>query len=276
MNGALTTGERAQVRALRILNGMPEAFKDEFVSSCTKRQYGPNEFVHRGDDDLHFMIMLNGCVVVSQGVGSAKTIDALITKGQLIGEFDFLGFRTIGFELTTLIETAVVLPDPDLLLRLKDSGNANEGELLSIQRAWYKNLSLTLMNKLRAQNQLLRFRSNQFEARLANLLDNFTSRDWRYMTNLAPEAPVSPYEIALFFTEGLLNGLVGGKKDGRSLRNNLVQLIRKNAVLLTKFDKKHECIGEAKSSEFANYKFPSCNYFKLTVLDHSEITQCSK
>lgn len=273
--GTLDRSDISILRSSKLLAEMPEVFITSFIDNCHKRNYLPNKRIHCGgaDLDLPFMVLLDGCIAVSQRSGKEKTIDALLTRAHVIGEFDFLGSPTKTHDLETLADTSAAVLDSSFLSQFENDSQDRSIESLGTRKRFYRALCLSLVDKLKSQNRLLKFRSNRFDGRLAKLLDNFGNREWRHLTNLTPDSHGSTYEIYVYFTQAILNGLVGGLPDGRSLRTNLGRLIAEENVSMKKFDKNHQPLGEAKSSDFGSYSFPHCEYFTLTVNDHASLSR---
>jgi CRP-like cAMP-binding protein len=127
--------------------------------------------------NLSFMIILEGCLaVVAKNDKDISTIDALLTPGQVIGEFELLGFTSTGQRLQTIsTNTTLISFDIEAITQQLTT----EEQLL-----FFKNLSKTLVYKLKTQANWIKIRNfSSITKRLGSLLDYFNeSQNWKQLT----------------------------------------------------------------------------------------------
>lgn len=263
--------EVVKLRSSTLLHGMPSSFIDEFVAVCLPVTCEPYSSVYNGRsrDSLPFSVLIEGCLAVWDDSHGQDTIDALITRGQVIGEFDFLGYPTHSYEVLSLSSSILARPTPDDWKRLVRKVPDGTAAVL------YRNLSKTLVEKLMIQNSLLKFRTGNYVTRIAKLCDNFTKTEWSYLTDLKPNEHKNSFMIRLLFKPKLLLGLIEGQKRqvGKAFRT----LIENRLIDFVKFNTAQELIGEAMPDEFLTERdsgrFPDCGFFSLKVLDRDKLSE---
>ena len=124
----------------------------DFVCKCEVVRFGHHDVVWRKRDGQwqYFMVLLEGCLAAWGDTWDEASVDALVTKGQLFGEAELFGFDTTYRELVTLMESRILIAPTKYV-----------GSLLSGDqgRRFYEGLSVSLIEKLRSQNYLLKVRT---------------------------------------------------------------------------------------------------------------------
>jgi len=248
------------------------AFSEENVSAfamgCSLRSYDAHDFVWRRKKNRQLseiIVVLSGCLVIWDDSYGEETIDALVTAGQVLGEFEYLGYESNSLEIKALTDCQIL-----------SCPTQNFETLREISREiFYQSLAKSLVEKLQRQNTLLKFRNfGRIEKTITYLLGNFADDvEWRPFTNITDEHDIDEFEIEIFWTKRSLLGLVA--TESRTLGRNLPKLIRKGHVAIALYDKKTDI--EARkwcvASDFSATKFPDANFYKIKVLDYNGLTE---
>jgi len=267
-------GEIAKLRASAFLCDLPEEFANDFINNSTKVVCEPYSQVHHGrsSNELTLRVLIEGCLGIWDDSYGEDTIDALITEGQLIGEFELLSFPTHNLEIISLSKSVMARPDPEALKRLMETSAD------AVIRSLYFNLSKSLVKKLMAQNSILKFRTGSYVQRIAKLCDNFTKGEWYYLTDLPPNEHKNSYTIQLLFTNKVFLGLIEG--EDRSAGLGFRTLIQNRVIEFIKYDIDRAELGIAEPSEFVTQrgnkqtgKMPHCRYFSIKVRDRDKLSE---
>ncbi len=235
------------------------------VEKAEIRTYEPDEPIWKLPKNQNYMgIILEGCVVViDYNEEGNTTIDALLCPGQLLGEFEFLGFDAKSQSLQTITNTTT------LVLRNEDLKSlAQEKPLL-----FYENLAKTLVRKLRIGNHWLKVRDKMdVKDRLIILLDQFKLHD-----ECLPliEYPTSndrkKFEINVYWSSEQLEWCLSSEMC-RTIAPKIAELIEESLIEVkgfTEFNEPGKILGteffKSLTDENSDY------YFKITVLNHRKM-----
>jgi hypothetical protein len=195
-------------------------------------------------------------------------VDALVTKGQILGETELFNFDTTCRELFTLTKSRVLV-FPRAAIETFRTGP--HGIML------YESLCKSLIEKNRAQNFLLNVRTGQNDRRLVKFIDNFT-RDpsWRDLTNrggltsLKKDFHKDNVKIELFFTAEVLAGLLCSKS--RQIGPVVKNFIEWEVLRLYEVDEDFNISDKPfDPGDFPKGGFPNFPYFQLELVDHTEL-----
>ncbi len=271
---AFSEEEIAKLRTSAFLSDLPEDFANNFIENSKKVVCEPYSQLHHGksSNPLTLRILIDGCLAIWDESHGEDTIDALITEGQLIGEFELLNFPTHNLEIISLTRSVMAKPDPAALRRLM------EASADTVVKSVYLNLSISLVKKLIAQNSILKFRTGSYVQRIAKLCDNFTKDEWYYLTDLPPNEHKNSYTIQLLFTNKVFLGLIEG--EDRSAGLGFGTLIQNRVVEFIKYDIDGGNLGVAGLDEFVTIrgkkkkgKMPHCRYFSIKVRDRDKLSE---
>ncbi len=209
-----------------LFDGFSSDSIEEFINKRGDKSiinYQPHHVLWRGIQNHHldFMIIIEGACIVMDSRN--ETADALLTKGQLIGEFELLGFPSSNQNIETLCESIIFKPSTEAL----DILISNNSEL------FYKNLARTLVQKLRIENQWIKIRDNQAVGfRLASLLIQFAdNNEWESLVTYLDINEKEGYSINIYWSFSQLNSALSA--DSRSSNTNLYTFIKEGIIEVT-------------------------------------------
>jgi hypothetical protein len=235
-----------------------------FVKNCEVVKFGPHEVVWRKGEGhwKYFMVLLEGCLAAWGDIWDEASVDALVTKGHLFGEAELFGFETTCRELVTLMRSRILVAPTKYV-----------GSLLASEQGprFYEGLSVSLIEKLRAQNYLLKVRTGQNERRLVKFLDNF-SRDpgWRDLTSIKGKFQKDNFRINLFFNADLISGLLCSVS--RQIAPVVKNFIEWDVIRMFEVDRNFSVSSDPVSADrFPKSSFPDFPYFQLELLDHRQL-----
>jgi CRP-like cAMP-binding protein len=256
-----------QLKKINFFSGFSDDHITEFLGKCKLDSFEPNESIWRKDyPKLDFKILLSGCLIVWNDDCGEETTDALITAGQIIGEFEFLGKKSKSSKIKALTEC-----------ELLHSTKANVEKLCEMNEGiFYRNLSKSLVDKIQFQNTLHKlWNFDSVDERLIYFLDNFTSnQDWQKFTDLKSIYDIEQFEINIFWTKEVLPGLLSTQM--KTLAIYLGQHLSDGSLGISIFEqseKEKTFIKDCVSSDFARDKFPKADFFKIKVSDYRRLTQ---
>lgn len=243
-----------------------------FVRNSEPLQFEPHRRIWREQSGtkLDFMVLVDGCLAVWDKTFGEGTIDALIVPGQLVGEFELFGFLSKSYELHSLTHSLILRAKPDAIKSLLNATHRIKSRNETDKCIFYQNLCKTLIEKLRSQNKLLKFRTGDVDKRLARLLDNFTNDSgWRYLTDLKNKMSTETFTLNLYFTRRILFGLLATKL--RSLGPVLHEWIGSKILQIKLFDENFNQTAIADASQFGEGLFPNSEYIEIKVLKHDQL-----
>ena len=236
----------------------------DFVCKCEVVRFGHHDVVWRKSDGhwQYFMVLLEGCLAAWGDTWDEASVDALVTKGQLFGEPELFGFDTTYRELVTLMQSRILIAPTKFV-----------GSLLSSEQGprFYEGLSVSLIEKLRSQNYLLKVRTGQNERRLVKFLDNFT-RDpgWRDLTNIKGKFQKDNFRINIFFNADLISGLLCSVS--RQIAPVVKNFIEWEVIRMFEADENFNLASDpVDAARFPKSSFPAFPYFQLELLDHRQL-----
>ena len=236
----------------------------DFVCKCEVIRFGNHDVVWRKSDGpwKYCMVLLEGCLAAWGDTWDEASVDALVTKGQLFGEPELFGFDTNYRELVTLMQSRILIAPTKYVGSLLESEQGSR---------FYEGLSVSLVEKLRAQNYLLKVRTGQNERRLVKFLDNFTrDRGWRDLTNIKGKFQKDNFRINIFFNSDLLSGLLCSVS--RQIAPVVKNFIEWEVLRMYEADGNFKVSNEAVSTDrFPKSSFPDFPYFQLELLDHRQL-----
>lgn len=235
----------------------------QLVKNAAIKTYQPHEMIWRYPKQLNLRFVLaGGVVVLAEDENGEVTIDALIAPGQVVGEFEWLGFNSQSQSLETLSSAVILEPKRNDLLALIAENEAR----------FYHNLSKTLVTKLKITNDWLKLRDyKSVEDRLIFLLDRFHMHDeWKPLVKHPNPSVEKHYEIDLIWTMEKLCWCVSS--EPRTVIPNLASLVSANVVEVIAIDSssnKEQLIKAESITEESLDEVNKC--FRITVLNHNEM-----
>lgn len=259
-----------------ILHGKP-AFKSfdvdilaEFVRNFEVVELNQYDTVWRERDgtELDFMVVLDGCLAAWGDTWDEDSVDALVSKGQILGEAELFEFDTTCRKLVTLMKSRLLVAPRAAIDSFRTGPH---GFML------YETLCISLIEKIRAQNFLLKVRTGQNDRRLVKFIDNFTmDPSWRDLTNMGDSTNIKNrfrkdnVRIELFFTAELLSDLLYSKS--RHIAPVVKNFIEWEILRMYQVDEDFNISDEPVShSKFPRVGFPNFPYFQLELVDHTEL-----
>jgi len=249
------------LRKKRAFSAWDSATLTDFVRQGEVVLFGHHEVVWRQSEGQfpYLIVLLEGCLAAWSDTWDESSVDFLITEGQLFGEAEFLGFDNTFRDLVTLMNSRLlVFPLSNVKLMVTQETAAK----------LYDTLSVSLVEKLRAQNYLLKVRTGQNERRLVKFLDNFT-RDpgLRTLTNIKSKFQKDDFRINIFFNPDLISGLLCSVS--RQIAPVFKNFIEWNILRMFEVDENFNVSGVPVSADrFPKSNFPNFPYFQLELVDH--------
>lgn len=239
-------------------------FIETFINNCEIKEFGPHDSIWRLGDarDLDFMVVLDGGVAVWRENYGEETVDAFISKGQVIGESKVVIVENPFncSEFVTLANTRLLKISSKAIDELKEYKN---GILL------YEGLCRSFLEKLRAQGNMLKVRTGRNASRLAKLFDNFT-RDpgWLDLTSIEDQYQKDRFRINLYFTSDMIQGLLDSQ--AKVIGPVIQRFIKEEIIRMYKVNKKWVISDKPVSIEdFTTNNFPESPYFLFEIIDHT-------
>lgn len=258
-----TPEKTAYIKKLGTFNLLPSYVVDEIIVTSEVVYKEPHEIVWNQDSDerLQFQVVLDGSIAVWERSGNDETLDALVIPGQVIGEFDLFHHRSKAFELHTLSETKLLLISDEMLSRLN----------VEYKEKFFEKIIHLLIDKLIAQNALLKIRAGQVEKRLAKFFAKFAGKDWRCLTSLKSAYSMDGFEINLFFDRSVLMGLTDSTKLDPILLA-LKSMVKNQIVEISVFDEQfrfRKILPDADLCKKGDGSLPINRYYRFKIQDYT-------
>ena len=225
-------------------------------------------------DDCPFALILGGLVAVNyhQERQKHEHINGFLLKGQLIGDFELLKVDRSSTRLTTLSETTLFIPRPEVVRELNNPKNSH---LLNTT------IARGLVSKIYHKNEIIELlQHNLVIDRMIFLLSSFRSKDnWSYLLK-NPSADQNSYEIDVFWSDTNLTSLLS--TEFRKVRESLADLVGARIIQAELYEKTN---GEMKLIDTISYEYINSGklckkrkntFIKIKVLDKSELDSFKK
>jgi hypothetical protein len=235
-----------------------------FVGRCEKRDYLPDQIVwnKRKGVNLTFTLVLEGCIAIWDNMYRENTIDALVVPGQIIGDFEYFGYKSDSFELRTLSNCTVMSATTSTVDELK---------AIVGQQRFYEIMCELFIGKLFFQNKLVKLRFRSVKRRLAKFIDAFLNDDsWRQLTTLGSEQNKNEFDISLLFDKETLRAIL--TCDDRGIEPNFGAWVKDEIVKIKLFNRKFEFSNFAIVDSIGCLEIPKeFPYFQISVVNYNAL-----